>query len=60
MAKVKAQLVATQPSDKQTFLASCLDKLMKDVDQTLDSKNRDRFTQNLSTVRHDFKSRNWS
>jgi exportin-7 len=60
MGKLKERLIATQPADKQAFLAQCLDKLMKDVDGTLDSKNRDRFTQNLSPVRHDFKARNWS
>lgn len=60
MAKLKARLIATQPAEKQHFLEACLDKLMKDVDGSLDSKNRDRFTQNLSPVRHDFKSRDWS
>lgn len=59
MAKLKDRLISSQPQDKQQLLASLLDRLMKDVDGTLDSKNRDRFTQNLSPVRHEFKSRNW-
>jgi exportin-7 len=59
MARLKARLIATQPVEKQALLESCLDKLMKDVDGTLTSKNRDRFTQNLSPVRHEFKNRNW-
>jgi exportin-7 len=53
MANLKARLISTQPVEKQPFLESCLEKLMKDVDGSLDSKNRDRFTQNLSPVRHD-------
>lgn len=60
MPALKQRLIATQPMQKQEFLNQCLEKLMKDVDGTLDSKNRDRFTQNLSPVRHDFKSRNWT
>ena len=60
MPALKQRLIASQSTEKQPFLEQCLDKLMKDVDATLDSKNRDRFTQNLSPVRHDFKSRNLS
>jgi exportin-7 len=55
-----AQLIASQPPEKQTFVAECLDKLMKDVDRSLDSKNRDRFTQNLTSVRHEFRARAWA
>lgn len=54
---LKAALVVSQPAEKQAHLAACLDKLMKDVDRTLDSKNRDRFTQNLTLVRHEYKSK---
>lgn len=39
-----------QPSDKQTHLATCLDKLMADVGSNLEPKNRDKFTQNLTVV----------
>ena len=56
---MKARLVATQAIEKQAVLAESLNKLMKDVDGTLDSKNRDRFTQNLSPVRHEIKTRHW-
>ena len=60
MSNLTACLIASQPHEKQEYLAQCLDKLMKDVDATLESKNRDRFTQNLSPVRHEFKTRNWA
>lgn len=59
LGKLKARLIATQAVEKQAVLEESLDKLMKEVDHTLDSKNRDRFTQNLSPVRHEIKSRNW-
>ena len=32
-------------AEKQIHLASCLDKLMTDVQRNLEPKNRDRFTQ---------------
>lgn len=32
-------------AEKQSHLASCLDKLMTDVQRNLEPKNRDRFTQ---------------
>lgn len=57
LSTLKQQLVASQPMEKQALLATCLDKLMKDVDRTLESKNRDRFTQNLTIVRHEYKSK---
>ncbi len=34
-----------QPADRQAHLAACLDKLMADVQRTLEPKNRDKFTQ---------------
>jgi exportin-7 len=60
MPNLTAQLVSSQPQEKQTFVAECLEKLMKDVDRSLDSKNRDRFTQNLTSVRLEFRTRAWS
>lgn len=56
---IKSSLLASQPQDKHGFLEECLEKLMKDVDNSLESKNRDRFTQNLTSVRHDFKAKFW-
>ncbi|CAA0827410.1 ARM repeat superfamily protein [Striga hermonthica] len=52
---LKAQILASQPADQHQRLAACFDKLMCDVSRGLDSKNRDKFTQNLTTFRHDFR-----
>ncbi|XP_031473767.1 uncharacterized protein LOC116246177 isoform X3 [Nymphaea colorata] len=52
---LKAHILASQPSDQQQRLALCFDKLMADVTRSLDSKNRDKFTQNLTVFRHDFR-----
>lgn len=54
---LKQQIVASQPADRQAHLATCLDKLMLDVQRNLEPKNRDKFTQNLTIVRHDFRSK---
>lgn len=37
-------------AQKQIHLASCLDKLMTDVQRNLEAKNRDKFTQVCSSV----------
>ncbi|GKV39690.1 hypothetical protein SLEP1_g47423 [Rubroshorea leprosula] len=52
---LKAQILASQPADQQQRLAACFDKLMADVTRSLDSKNRDKFTQNLTVFRHEFR-----
>ncbi|GLT74542.1 hypothetical protein SLA2020_463300 [Shorea laevis] len=52
---LKAQILASQPADQQQRLAACFDKLMVDVIRSLDSKNRDKFTQNLTVFRHEFR-----
>eukprot|EP00850_Spirogloea_muscicola_P007102 SM000035S13082 [mRNA] locus=s35:297618:305506:+ [translate_table: standard] len=54
---LKVQILATQPPDQQQRLAGCFDKLMLDVARTLESKNRDKFTQNLTIFRHDFRAK---
>ena len=54
---LKAQILATQPPDQQRRLAGCFDKLMADVTRTLEPKNRDKFTQNLTVFRHDFRAK---
>ena len=36
-----------QPQDQHERLSLCFDRLMKDVTQSLDSKNRDQFSNNL-------------
>lgn len=55
--ELKAQLVASQPTERRARLAGCFDKLMTDVMRSLDPKNRDRYTQNLSVFRHEFHAR---
>ncbi|XP_068659491.1 uncharacterized protein [Aristolochia californica] len=52
---LKVQILASQPADQQQRLSLCFDKLMADVNRSLDSKNRDKFTQNLTIFRHDFR-----
>lgn len=54
---IKAGLVASQPPERQQHLASCLGKLMADVTPSLDPKNKDRFTQNLTVLRHEYRSK---
>ncbi|KAK9019725.1 hypothetical protein V6N11_054235 [Hibiscus sabdariffa] len=54
-ADLKAQILASQPMDQQQRRSMCFDKLMQDVTRSLDSKNRDKFTQNLTVFRHEFR-----
>lgn len=55
---LKMQITSSLPSDKQQKLLGCFDKLMTDVSRTLEPRNRDRFTQNLTVFRHDFRTKN--
>eukprot|EP00898_Chlorokybus_atmophyticus_P001655 jgi/Chlat1/2490/Chrsp175S02362 len=55
--ELKAQLLSSQPPDRQQKLLVCFDKLMADVSRSLESKNRDKFTQNLTVFRHDFRAK---
>nr|GMD36638.1 exportin-7-like isoform X1 [Ipomoea batatas] len=59
---LKAQILASQipefllqPIGQHQRLSLSFDKLMTDVTNSLDSKNRDKFTQNLTTFRHEFR-----
>jgi len=52
---LKAQIVASQPNERQAHLATCMDKLMVDVGRNLEPKNRDKFTQNVTLVRHEYR-----
>ncbi|XVF41019.1 hypothetical protein PTKIN_Ptkin01aG0246900 [Pterospermum kingtungense] len=54
-ADLKAQILASQPVDQHQRLSICFDKLMADVNRSLDSKNRDKFTQNLTIFRNEFR-----
>lgn len=51
------QIIGSQPVDRQAHLAACLDKLMTDVQRSLEPKNRDKFTQNLTIVRHEYRQK---
>eukprot|EP00204_Picochlorum_oklahomense_P000244 CAMPEP_0118799344 /NCGR_PEP_ID=MMETSP1161-20130426/1583_1 /TAXON_ID=249345 /ORGANISM="Picochlorum oklahomensis, Strain CCMP2329" /LENGTH=1059 /DNA_ID=CAMNT_0006727019 /DNA_START=220 /DNA_END=3399 /DNA_ORIENTATION=- len=55
--QIRQQVIQSQPADRQPAVANCLDKLMTDVKRTLDAKNRDKFTQNLTVARHDLKTK---
>lgn len=52
---LKTQILASQPVEQHQRLAMCFDKLMADVSRSLDSKNRDKFTQNLTVFRVEFR-----
>jgi exportin-7 len=49
-------LVAHAP-DRRGALAAALGRLMAGVSRSLEPRNRDRFTQNLTLVRHEFKAK---
>ena len=53
--ELKQQIALSYTPDKQQPLKSALDKLMIDVTRSLEPKNRDKFTQNLSFFRHELK-----
>ncbi|CAL9167346.1 unnamed protein product [Musa hybrid cultivar] len=52
---LRIQMLASQPMDQQQRLSLCFEKLMADVTRSLDSKNRDKFTQNLTIFRREFR-----
>lgn len=52
---LKSHVLSSQSVDQHQRLSLCFDKLMADVNRSLDSKNRDKFTQNLTIFRHDFR-----
>lgn len=55
--QLQQQIVDAQPADRRSRLTACLAKLMVDVNRNLDSKNRDKFTQNLTLVRTEFRAK---
>uniref|UniRef100_A0A1J3EQ27 Exportin-7 n=1 Tax=Noccaea caerulescens TaxID=107243 RepID=A0A1J3EQ27_NOCCA len=52
---LKAKILSSQPADQHQRLSACFDNLMTDISRGLDSKNRDKFTQNLTIFRHEFR-----
>ncbi|XP_060604621.1 exportin-7-like [Ruditapes philippinarum] len=51
--KLRESIISSQPQDKQPTMAQCFDSLMEGIERSLVTKNRDRFTQNLSLFRRD-------
>ncbi|XP_010558032.1 PREDICTED: exportin-7-like isoform X2 [Tarenaya hassleriana] len=54
---LKAKIIASQAVDQHQRLSVCFDNLMADITRSLDSKNRDKFTQNLTRFRHEFRAK---
>ncbi|CAH2100549.1 unnamed protein product [Euphydryas editha] len=52
-ARLRADIIAQQPRDRQPQLAHWFHGLMQGIERNLLTKNRDRFTQNLSMFRRD-------
>ncbi|XP_071724322.1 uncharacterized protein, partial [Rutidosis leptorrhynchoides] len=53
---VKSMILASQAADKLQRFSPCFDDLMKDINRSLDPNNVDRFSQNLSRFKKEFKS----
>ncbi|XP_027367978.1 exportin-7-A-like isoform X1 [Abrus precatorius] len=51
---IKAQILASYPQDQYQRLSLCFDKLMQDVTLSLEAKNRDKFSQNLTRFKSEF------
>ncbi|KAF7819180.1 exportin-7-like isoform X1 [Senna tora] len=51
---IKAQILASYRQDQHQRLSLCFEKLMTDISLSLDSKNRDRFSQNLTRFKTEF------
>lgn len=56
-ANLKAQILLTQPVGEQPRLSVCFDNLMVGINRNLDAKNRDKFSQNLTRFRNEFRQR---
>ncbi|KAE8744901.1 hypothetical protein FOCC_FOCC008466 [Frankliniella occidentalis] len=51
--QLRENIVRSQPPDKQASMAQWFENLMDGIERNLLTKNRDRFTQNLSMFRRD-------
>ena len=49
--EIRRIVIDAQLSETKEALKTAFEELMKDVEYNLSSKNRDRFTQNLSTFK---------
>ncbi|KAJ4706752.1 ARM repeat superfamily protein [Melia azedarach] len=54
---MKAQILASQPMSEQQCLSLCFEKLMTDVSRSLDPKNRDKFSKNLTRFRNEYRAK---
>eukprot|EP00794_Sanderia_malayensis_P005744 gene5744-6446_t len=54
--ELERRITQMQSPDKQPRMAECFQDLMENVERSMTSKNRDRFTQNLSTFRSGVKN----
>ncbi|XP_065071975.1 exportin-7-like [Rhopilema esculentum] len=54
--ELERNITQMQTPDKQPRMAECFQDLMENVERSMTTKNRDRFTQNLSTFRSCVKS----
>ncbi|XP_076259646.1 ran-binding protein 16 isoform X2 [Rhynchophorus ferrugineus] len=52
-ARLRENIIRNQATDKQAAMAQWFDNLMEGIERNLLTKNRDRFTQNLSMFRRD-------
>ncbi|EFN82748.1 Exportin-7-A [Harpegnathos saltator] len=51
--QLRESIIRSQPVDKQAAMAQWFENLMNGIERNLLTKNRDRFTQNLSMFRRD-------
>lgn len=49
--KIKTKTIQAQPPERQAAVATAFERLMQDVQPTLESKNRDKFTQQVTQFR---------
>jgi exportin-7 len=54
--ELKSQITLSAPPGKRQEMALAFEKLMHEVGRELTSRNRDRFTQNLTVFRHEAKA----
>jgi exportin-7 len=60
LTNIKAQILASHSVDQQQHLSLCFDKLMADITRSLDLKNRDKFTQNLTRFKNEFHAKRYA
>ncbi|XP_070539906.1 exportin-7-like isoform X2 [Ptychodera flava] len=51
--ELRKRIISSQPTEKQESMHMCFENLMDSIERNLLTKNRDRFTQNLSVFRRD-------